>query len=191
MNRVSTKTQNLNSPVSSQSFDWKEQIRSFDNAQYDDESILDAEIIYDSTFKKRVVFNCSNTIAQTSSTHDDLLNINQNNEVPSSRNDGGKLSNLYVYRDYFAVKNYLMINLQLGSLLFESYQKLVQYFGLDVRLLLELKTDIYEPEFKQLFIRIISNKNISEGLKLLDKFEHEWWFERTAFIANSPVITLE
>lgn len=102
-----------------------------------------------------------------------------------------RLSDLFIYRDFWAVKNYLNRNGQLRELLFETHYKLKNYFGNSAQFILELVPDIYEPNFEQLYIRVISNQVITKSLEILDNFENDWWFERTAYFINSPVILIK
>lgn len=101
------------------------------------------------------------------------------------------ISNLYIYRNFYKITEYLTKNPQIEELLLETYFKLREYFGNETQINLELTTDIYEPEEEQLFIRIPVENTIDKLIEKLDNFEKDWWFERTGFIIDSPIVTLE
>lgn len=102
-----------------------------------------------------------------------------------------KISRLFNYRNYLTVEAYITKNPHLRELLFETYYKILDYFGSDSNLVLEYLADLYEPEFGQLFLYIKSNQAMEKSIALLEKFETEWWFERTGYVINSPIVTLE
>ena len=120
-----------------------------------------------------------------------ILSGSYRNKTEINAKENIRLSNLFIYRDYWSVKQFLTANMQLRDLLFETYYKLKEYFGISSEFILELIPDIYEPNFEQLFIRVIFKEDFKKGLEILDLFEKDSWFERTAYLLNSPVITLE
>lgn len=166
----------------------------------DDLSILEAEFLEPEENKieifKRISNNNIATSKAVSKIPEEILEVNKilgsykgTTEINAKTNI--RLSNLFIYRDYWSIKNYLSANFQLRDLLFVTYYKLKEYFDDNSEFMLELVPDIYEPSFEQLYIRVISNQDINKSLEILDKFENDWWFERTAYFINSPVITLK
>jgi hypothetical protein len=170
-------------------------------ADDDDLSILEAEFLEPKENQVKIFKRISNSNIATSKSVseilEEILEINKillvscegKTEINAKANI--RLSYLFTYRGYWSVKNYLSTNIQLRDLLFETYFKLKDFFGDNAEFILELVRDIYEPEFEQLFIRVIFNQDFNKGLEILDSFEKKWWFERTAYFLNSPVITLE
>lgn len=177
------------------------EIENLDLKNENDFSILEAEFL---EMKESPIRVKKETLQPTESSQqssleivEDILEINKTlsgsfqKKTELNAKENVRLSNLFIYRNFWQVKNYLDANLQLQDLLFETFYKLKSYFGNKAQFILEQVPDIYEPNFEQLFIRVISNQDINKCLDILDSFENEWWFERTGYFINSPVITLE
>ena len=101
------------------------------------------------------------------------------------------VSHLFLFRDFPTVDRFLKDNYSLQDLLVETYYHLVEFFGSDSSFELELVKDEYDPKEQQLYLLIQSGRPTEEQMSALEKFEEEWWFERSGYIVNGPVITLK
>lgn len=100
------------------------------------------------------------------------------------------LKQLFVYQDFWAVDGFLRGKPALRQLLFETYLKLREYFNDDAQFILEVSRDVYEPADEELYLWIQSKSSLRRKLDTLNRFEIEWWFERTGYFVGSPVVML-
>ncbi len=166
----------------------------------DDSSILDAEILEEAApepkWKLETVFPTDSLTAAHIAPQlligkeifSDSIQAPYGFISQTFESDG--LSDLYIFNDFWDVSNHLRGRLDLHQLLRETYYKLLEYFSADSQFVLEISRDIYEPSEEQLFLRIVNRSSTSRNLDSLEKFEENWWFERTGFFVGSPVITV-
>ncbi len=100
------------------------------------------------------------------------------------------IKSLYVFIDFNQVNTHIRESAGLQFLLVETFYKLQEYFGNDAEFVLDYQTDIFDNGSKQLFIRVSPKMTLENSLDKLDSFEADWYIERTAYILESPVVTL-
>lgn len=86
----------------------------------------------------------------------------------------------FPYADAAAVEDFLQQHPGLVALLMEARQHIARYFGADCRLTLQ---PFYDPEDLQhphLLLLIGATQSMAEALRLLDRFDEEWWFDADA-----------
>lgn len=97
---------------------------------------------------------------------------------------------LYAFADFEKVNTNIRESAGLQFLLIETFYKLQEYFGDNAEFVLDYQTDEFDNGSKQLFIRVSSQMTLEKSLDKLDSFESDWYIERTAYILDSPVVTL-
>jgi len=100
------------------------------------------------------------------------------------------IKSLYAFIDFNQVNTHIRESTGLQFLLVETFYKLQEYFGDNADFVLDYQTDIYDNGSKQLFIRVSPKMTLENSLDKLDSFESDWYIERTAYILESPVVTL-
>lgn len=95
-----------------------------------------------------------------------------------------RLAARYTFRDPDEVRSYLRIYPHLVQVLVEATEVIPRYFGEDAPLALEVFSDPEgTPEDKDLFAYIGVPIDRNDAFDRLDRFDDEWWFERSP---NSP-----
>jgi len=100
------------------------------------------------------------------------------------------IKSLYAFIDFNQVNTHIRESARLQFLLVETFYKLQEYFGNDAEFVLDYQTDNFDNGSKQLFIRVSTKMTLENSLNKLDSFESDWYIERTAYILESPVVTL-
>ena len=100
------------------------------------------------------------------------------------------IKSLYAFIDFNLVNTHIRESARLQFLLVETFYKLQEYFGNDAEFVLDYQTDNFDNGSKQLFIRVSTKMTLENSLDKLDSFEADWYIERTAYILESPVVTL-
>ncbi len=100
------------------------------------------------------------------------------------------IRSLYAFVDFNQVNTHAKESAKLQFLLVETFYKLQEYFGNEAEFVLDYQTDNYDNGSKQLFIRVSTKMTLENSLDKLDSFESDWYIERTAYILESPVVTL-
>lgn len=88
------------------------------------------------------------------------------------------LSQNYQIRNVAETKSFLLNNRFLISLLEEIPEKISQYFGDNQKPVLKVS---YEPEYvnsAELWVEILTKLSAKEAMRILDKFDEEWWLEK-------------
>lgn len=126
--------------------------------------------------------------------HKTLKNIYKSQTIWSYEHLFGDLErivrSLYAFADFEKVDSYIRESAGLQFLLVETFYKLQEYFGDNAEFVLDYQTDEFDNGSKQLFIRVSSQTTLEKALDKLDSFESDWYVERTAYILDSPVVTL-
>ncbi len=92
-------------------------------------------------------------------------------------NEINALSSKYKISNFEEVKNFLLKNRFLVSLLEEIPNKIYQYFGDSQKLALQV---LYEPDFpdsSELWILVMTELSAKEARSIMNKFDKEWWLE--------------
>jgi hypothetical protein len=100
------------------------------------------------------------------------------------------IKSLYAFIDFNQVNTHIRESARLQFLLVETFYKLQEYFGNEAEFVLDYQIDNYDNGSKQLFIRVSTKMTLENSLDKLDSFESDWYIERTAYILESPVVTL-
>ena len=87
------------------------------------------------------------------------------------------LSRIYQLRGDRTVTDFIRENTILLELLFESNQKIREYFGSDVQVILELLVDPEAGDYRELFALVLTELKPEEALERLEKLDNEWWLE--------------
>ncbi len=98
----------------------------------------------------------------------------QAESINSGIND---LRSKFEITNFEEVRNFLMKNRFLVSLIEEIPSKICQYFGNGQKLALQF---LYEPDFPQsfeLWVHILTALPAKEALSVLERFDEEWWLE--------------
>jgi hypothetical protein len=85
-----------------------------------------------------------------------------------------ELSSLYEFRDDL-VEGFLEENPSLGSLLFEAYKIIPDYFGSEVETALEVVADPEAPGDRELFVVIRTELPPMKARALLSELDQGWW----------------
>lgn len=94
-----------------------------------------------------------------------------------------QLSDLYLFEDKIDVGNFLFQNNILIDILFQAKKHILQYFGSNIILFLELNKDP-EEDYNRLFIIIGSNLPVEDQIYLLEELEDDWWFGLDSNVRN-------
>jgi hypothetical protein len=88
-----------------------------------------------------------------------------------------------------AVKAFLEENHFLIPVIEEASVKLVEYFGAETPLVLEIRSQA-EDEGSELFLYVKTDLPVPEALTRLDRFDEEWWLDEMGRSRNLMVIKL-
>jgi len=91
-------------------------------------------------------------------------------------NDIEQLEKLYVFVNPSDIRRFLWRNKFLIEILFEAPKKIIEIFGNDIILCLELHHDP-EEEWNELFIVIKTNYSPEEAIELENKLFEEWFIK--------------
>jgi len=92
------------------------------------------------------------------------------------------LENFYIFENPEQMKSFLMSNFQLINTLKEAPDYISKIFG-KVKVSLKLHQDP-EEDFEGLFIIIKTHLSPEESIKLLNRFDEEWWLNVDDEISN-------
>lgn len=100
------------------------------------------------------------------------------------------LKKMYAFKQIKEIDSYLLNNKFLLDILFEAYGQIVNIFGKNIDLQLELHRD-YEEDFEELFIVIKSFLKPNVMLALMDKLDDEWFLGAMDATRGKLNITVE
>ncbi len=101
------------------------------------------------------------------------------------------LADLYTFRDYVQVANFLRQNPFLIGLLMRAYKEVQRYFGFNVEVALEVFTDPEAETEQELFALIQARLPLQEDIDLLERFNEEWWLDALPAARCKLTIDLE
>jgi hypothetical protein len=98
------------------------------------------------------------------------------------RNSIDALKEIYVINDDDSVKEFLDKNIHLLEVLKEAHGKITDIFGNNIKeLFLEHFIDP-EEDFQCIYIKVITDLLVGDGLELIDKFYDKYWLNKNADI---------
>jgi hypothetical protein len=118
---------------------------------------------------------------KTSKVRQEVITIECNKDLSG-------IENIFTIKDS-VVLDYLCNNPTLIPLIYDAYAQLKKYFFESI-LTLELITDPEEDGWKELFINIITDLSSEDAHKILDKFDEEWWLDKSKAAVGKLCITL-
>ena len=86
------------------------------------------------------------------------------------------LKTLYLFRDEVDVTSFLEKHSFLTPLLLEAHQKIEEYFG-PSSVSLEVSIDPDDASYEELWALIQTSLRAAEAVRLLTKFDEEWWLD--------------
>jgi len=89
-----------------------------------------------------------------------------------------KLEAMYSLRDRAEVEHFLQTYPHLINVLLESYPHLLEHFGSDVKVALEVVSDPEVGDWRQLFAYILTPMPVREALDRLDRLDKEWFLDQ-------------
>lgn len=100
------------------------------------------------------------------------------------------LGNFFIIRNFKAVQDFLLHNIQLVDLLEELKGRLRLIFGKAIRnVYLEHFNDPEEDQ-SGIYIEVDTNLSINEKLELLDKFDFEYWLDKDIDIRKNITVSV-
>ena len=100
------------------------------------------------------------------------------------------LKDVYLLKEAKQIESYLWRNSILLDFLCEAHTQIINIFGFESQLSLELHRD-YEENFEELFIVIKSLAEPSRMIELLDKLDDEWFLNVSDNVHGKLNITVE
>jgi hypothetical protein len=97
---------------------------------------------------------------------------------------------MYAFKQTKEIDSYLWNNKFMLDILFEAYVQIMNIFGKNIDLQLELHRD-YEEDFEELFIVIKSFLKPNVMLALMDKLDDEWFLGAMDATRGKLNITVE
>lgn len=102
-----------------------------------------------------------------------------------------RLETAYVFRDKRRVVAFLEKNSFLVPLLLQISSKLRDYFGALSMIALEVSIDPENGKYEELWARIQTNLEASKAVRLLTRFDEEWWLDASVTSQNLMNVNLE
>lgn len=100
------------------------------------------------------------------------------------------LKEVYFFQQTKEIETYLWNNRFLLDILSEAYKQIINIFGKDIDLQLELHRD-YEEDFEELFVVIKSSLKPDQMLVLMDKLDDDWFLGAMDATKGKLNITVE
>lgn len=89
-----------------------------------------------------------------------------------------ELTAYFHFRKCEMVVGFLQENPFLIDLLFETRQKIDEYFGAETRSALEIFSDPEDVYDRKLFVLILTNRSSDKASAYLDQMDQEWWLDQ-------------
>ena len=86
------------------------------------------------------------------------------------------LKTLYLFRDEAAVTSFLEKHSLLTPLLLQAHGKIEEFFG-SCTVVLESSVDPDDGNYEELWALIQTNLRAADAVRLLTKFDEEWWLD--------------
>lgn len=102
-----------------------------------------------------------------------------------------QLAERYAFTDFIAVAGFLRENPFLLDILLELHERIRDYFGSDVGLMLEVFTDPEADDFQQLFALIHTGLPLEREATLLESLYDEWWLDTLPATRGKLVVSAE